>query len=100
MPIVSVKIARGRTVDQKRALVDAVTKAVVSTLDVKPEWVTVLIEEFERENWATGGVLHSEKFGPGHGRPRAPGVRPSHRSHGRWQIRMEGAGHVAPRVFG
>ena len=71
MPIVSVDIARGRTIDQKRALVEAVTQAVVSTLDVKPEWVTVLINEHERENWATGGVLHSDKLGSGCGKQGA-----------------------------
>lgn len=68
MPIVTVNIARGRTIDQKRSLVKAVTQAVVSTLDVKPEWVTVLINEHERENWATGGVLHSDALGPGCGK--------------------------------
>jgi len=49
-------------------LVKAITDAVASSIDVKPEWVTVLIEEYERENWATGGDLHSDKFGPGFGR--------------------------------
>ena len=68
MPVVSVKIAKGRTVEQKRALAKAVTDAVVTTLDLKPEWVTVVIEEFDRENWATGGELHSDKYGPGCGK--------------------------------
>jgi 4-oxalocrotonate tautomerase len=67
MPIVSVKIAKGRSVEQKRNLVKAITDSVVSTLEVKPEWVSVLIEEFERENWSTGGELHSDKFGHGFG---------------------------------
>lgn len=68
MPIVSIKMAKGRTVEQKRALVKAVTDSIVSVLDVKPEWVSVLIEEFDRENWSTGGELHVDKFGTGHGR--------------------------------
>ncbi len=68
MPVVSVRIARGRSTEQKRSLVKAITDAVASSIDVKPEWVTVLIEEYERENWATGGDLHSDKFGPGFGR--------------------------------
>lgn len=65
MPIISVKIAKGRTIDQKRALAKAITDTVVSILDVKPEWVSVLFEEFDRENWSTGGELHSDKFGGG-----------------------------------
>jgi 4-oxalocrotonate tautomerase len=68
MPVISVKIAKGRTVEQKRALAKAVTDAVVTTLDLKPEWVTVVIEEYDRENWATGGELHSDKYGPGCGK--------------------------------
>jgi 4-oxalocrotonate tautomerase len=68
MPIVSIKLAKGRTIEQKRNLVKAVTDAVVSTLDVKQEWISVLIEEFDRENWATGGDLHIDKYGSGCGK--------------------------------
>lgn len=39
------------------------TKIIVSVLDVKPEWVTIIMEEFDRENRATGGKLHIDKFG-------------------------------------
>jgi 4-oxalocrotonate tautomerase len=62
MPIVTIKIAKGRSVEQKRKLVKSVTNSIVSELDVKEEWITVLIEEFDRENWSTGGELHSDKF--------------------------------------
>ncbi|WP_459916323.1 tautomerase family protein [Desulfocicer niacini] len=37
MPIVSIKIAKGRPIEQKRKLVQAITDSVVSTLDVKQE---------------------------------------------------------------
>lgn len=67
MPVITVKIAKGRPIEQKRALAKAVTEAVVSTLDVKSEWVSVLIEEFDRENWATAGELHADRFGKGFG---------------------------------
>jgi 4-oxalocrotonate tautomerase len=65
MPVMTLKMARGRPTEKKRAFVQAVTKAAVETLDVKPEWVTVLIDEYDRENWATGGELHSDQFGNG-----------------------------------
>lgn len=68
MPIISIKLAKGRSVDQKRELAQAVTDAVAEKLDVKREWVTVLFEEYDRQNWATGGELHSDKFGEGFGR--------------------------------
>ncbi len=68
MPIVTIKLAKGRSLEDKRRLVKAIADSVVSTLDVKPEWVSVLIEEVERENWSTGGELHIDKLGPGYGK--------------------------------
>jgi len=68
MPIVSIKIAKGRSVEIKRNLVKSVTKAVSSSLNIEPELVSVLISEFERENWSTGGELHSDKYGEGFGK--------------------------------
>ncbi|GBC59480.1 4-oxalocrotonate tautomerase [Desulfonema ishimotonii] len=68
MPIVSVKMAKGRSLEQKRKLTKAITDSLVSVLDVRPEWVSVLIEEYERDNWSTGGELHIDKFGPGCGK--------------------------------
>lgn len=69
MPIISIRLAKGRSIDQKRRLVAEVTRAVTESLDLPPDLVSIQIEEFDRENWATGGELHSDKFGPGHGRP-------------------------------
>lgn len=68
MPVVTIRISKGRPIDKKRAVATAVTKAVAETLDVPPEWITILIEEYDRENWATGGQLHADKFGAGCGR--------------------------------
>lgn len=66
MPIITVKMAKGRTVEQKRVLVRALTKVAVETLDAREEWVTVLIEEYEsdRGNWAVGGELLIDTLGP------------------------------------
>ena len=57
MPFVTIQIAEGHSVEKKRELVKAVTNTIVSSLGTKPEWVTVHIDEFERENWAVGAVL-------------------------------------------
>ncbi len=62
MPIVTIKIAKGRPIETKRKLVQSVAEAVASSLNVKAELVSVLIDEFERENWSTGGKLHSDKY--------------------------------------
>lgn len=67
MPIVTIKIAKGRPIATKRNLVKSVAEAVSSVLEIKPELVTVLIDEFERDNWSTGGELHSDKYGGGYG---------------------------------
>ena len=68
MPIVSIKIAKGRSSEQKRNFVKGITDSIVSALDVEPEWVSVIIEEIDRENWSTGGELHVDKFGKGCGK--------------------------------
>ena len=61
MPVVNVKIVKGRTVEQKRNLAKAVTDAVARTIDVKPDAVWVLIEEYDKENWGEGGGLYSDR---------------------------------------
>lgn len=61
MPTIRVELMEGRTVDQKKALVQALTQAVVDTLGSKPESVDVLLFDIKRQDWATGGVLWSEK---------------------------------------
>ena len=57
MPIINIKIARGRSIELKQKLVEKITTDISEMLDVKKEWVTVLIDEYERENWATDGIV-------------------------------------------
>ena len=71
MPIINLKMAKGRTEAQKQEFVEKVTSLAVDTLNVKTEWVTVIIDEYERENWLTDGKLHSLKFGNGFGKDGA-----------------------------
>jgi 4-oxalocrotonate tautomerase len=61
MPTIRVDLMEGRTVDQKRALVKALTQAVVDTLGAKPESVDILLFDIKRHDWATGGELWSDK---------------------------------------
>ncbi|WP_254916163.1 4-oxalocrotonate tautomerase [Pandoraea sp. PE-S2T-3] len=60
MPTFHVELFEGRTVDQKRAFVKAVTAAAVETLGCTPESVDIIITDTKRENWATGGTLWSD----------------------------------------
>jgi 4-oxalocrotonate tautomerase len=61
MPTIRVELMEGRTVEQKRALVRALTQAVADTLGSKPESVDVLLFDIKKHDWATGGELWSDK---------------------------------------
>jgi 4-oxalocrotonate tautomerase len=61
MPTIRVELFEGRTAEQKRNLVKALTQACVDTLGSKAESVDVLLYDIKPSEWATGGVLWSEK---------------------------------------
>ena len=57
MPVVTIQLWEGRTLEQKRALVQAITAAMVEHADVKPDGLHVILQEVPRENWGRAGVL-------------------------------------------
>ena len=61
MPTIHVELFAGRTLDQKRALAQALTDATVKTLGGSAESVDVIFVDVQRQDWATGGVLWSDK---------------------------------------
>lgn len=61
MPYVTVKMIEGRTDEQKRALVEEVTKAVSNTVNAPVENVTVFIEEMPKNHYGVAGKLFSDK---------------------------------------
>lgn len=61
MPLIQVHMFKGRTVDQKRKLVAAITDAVVRTLEVDPEVVRIIIHDMELHDYAVAGVLRADK---------------------------------------
>jgi 4-oxalocrotonate tautomerase len=61
MPEIYVHAVEGRSLDQKRALIQDITAAVVRHFDVAPEAVLVEIVETAKHNKAKGGVLFSER---------------------------------------
>jgi len=61
MPTIRVELMEGRTPEQKKNLVKALTQAVLDTLGGKAESVDVLLFDIKRGDWATGGELWSEK---------------------------------------
>lgn len=60
MPIVQIELLEGRTHEQKRAMVEKVTQAIVDTTGAKAESVTIIIRDMEKGNLAKGGVLASD----------------------------------------
>ncbi|MGO1120887.1 2-hydroxymuconate tautomerase [Rhodovibrionaceae bacterium A322] len=62
MPIIRVEMFKGRTRDQKRELVKEVTDAFVRTCGGKPEGLSVVITEVEKEDWGMGGQLMADKY--------------------------------------
>ena len=60
MPTYRVEMIEGRTVAQKKKLVEAITRVSVEILGGTPEAVDIVITDVKRENWATGGKLWTE----------------------------------------
>ncbi|WP_275692086.1 4-oxalocrotonate tautomerase [Burkholderia sp. Ax-1724] len=60
MPTFHIELFEGRTLEQKRQFVEAITQATCESLGVEPNSVDIILTEVKRENWATGGRLWSE----------------------------------------
>ena len=61
MPIVRVEIAKGvATAEQKRAVIRRMTDVLVEELGRNPEYVFVLIDEVDTDNWGRKGVSLTE----------------------------------------
>ena len=60
MPTYHVEMLEGRTLEQKKKLVEAITRVSVDILGGQADSVDVLITDIRRDNWATGGKLWSE----------------------------------------
>lgn len=60
MPVVTIQMAEGRSLEQKRRVVREITRSLAEVFQIDPEKVTVLIQELKRENIGKNGVLLSE----------------------------------------
>ncbi len=61
MPTLRVELFEGRTPEQKAELARELTAACVRVLGGSPDAVDVVFFDIARQNWATGGVLWSDK---------------------------------------
>ncbi|HSP37917.1 MAG TPA: 2-hydroxymuconate tautomerase [Frankiaceae bacterium] len=61
MPLVQVHLADGRTPEQKRALMDGITRVVQDTLGAPLASIRVWIDEFSPDEYMAGGELLRDK---------------------------------------
>jgi 4-oxalocrotonate tautomerase len=61
MPYVKVEIAKGvATVEQKRAVIRRMTDVLVEELGRNPEYIFVVIDEIDTDNWGRKGKSLTE----------------------------------------
>lgn len=61
MPVIHVNMNAGRTTEQKREFSEVVTREAARILKCPPEVVWIVFNDVASEDWATGGVLLSDK---------------------------------------
>jgi 4-oxalocrotonate tautomerase len=61
VPLIDVHMARGRTDEQKRALLTAVTNAVRDSIGAPLESIRVWISEFDAGEYMVGGELLADR---------------------------------------
>ena len=61
MPFIAVHIAKGRPQEIRRRLAASITDIVTEILDLEKGVTQVLIHEHDRDNWAIGGEMLSER---------------------------------------
>jgi 4-oxalocrotonate tautomerase len=61
MPLVEIKLLEGRTDEQKKALLTAVTAAVHDSIGAPLETIRVWILEFSPRDYMAAGVLAADK---------------------------------------
>ena len=60
MPVVTVEMWEGRTIEQKKQLVEGITSVMVN-MGIPAQAVHIIIKDVPKHNWATGGKLASEE---------------------------------------
>ena len=61
MPLIRVEFLKGRTHEEKKKLVHALTDTFSQVMSSDPESIYVIIEEREWTDWALGGIPFSER---------------------------------------
>ena len=59
MPVVTVEMWEGRTIEQKRQLAEGITSAFTK-IGVAPEVLHIILKDNPKHNWAIAGKLASD----------------------------------------
>lgn len=62
MPLIEIHLLEGRNKEQKKALLEAVTRAVHESIGAPLETIRVWIQEIPPDEFMTAGLLASEKY--------------------------------------
>jgi 4-oxalocrotonate tautomerase len=62
MPVVEVHLRTGRSAEEKRQLIEAITEVVTRVLGSKRERVVVLLEEVDPHSWGQGGTVLADEL--------------------------------------
>ncbi len=62
MPIIRVEMLEGRSADQKRELVQRLTREMAAVTGCSVGSIYVVIEDVKKENWGIGDALCLDKF--------------------------------------
>ena len=61
MPVVQVSVWAGISDENKKKIVEGITN-VIAELGIPREAITIIIYEVPKNDWASDGQLHSERF--------------------------------------
>jgi 4-oxalocrotonate tautomerase len=61
MPVVTIRLLEGRTLEQKRQLTKVISEAVSQIAKTPLEGVHVIFEDVSRTDWGRGGVLFADR---------------------------------------
>lgn len=61
MPLIQINMLEGRTPEQKKALLSAVTEAVHTSIGAPRSSIKVWVSEFSSEDYMADGVWHPDK---------------------------------------
>lgn len=61
MPLIHIELFEGRNREQKKELVQVITKETARVLNCGEDAVDIILAEVKKEDWATAGVFWSER---------------------------------------